>query len=93
MRSKSNELYEDWCERARGYELNLALGNLAKGQSIDQTIDIMSYRLMNKLMDPLYDLARNEVDLEYDKEKSNLEYKKNYLDKVNPVADHVVQDN
>ena len=93
MKSHDNELYEDWCERARQYEVNIAYQNLKKGLSVEQVLDKLSQRLLNKYMDPLYALAKKEVDLEYDREKSKAEYQKIYLDKVNPVPDHVVHEN
>lgn len=92
MRSTEGEFYEEWCTRARMYELGVAMQRIALGESRELVLEEMSQRLLKKLMHPLYELAQSEVKIDFDKEKSKLEYQENYLDKVSPVADHVQQE-
>lgn len=92
MRATEGELYEDWCNRARMFELGVAMQRIACGESADAVLEEMSQRLLNKLMHHLHELALTEVEINFDKEKSKLEYKENYLNKVNPAADHVQQE-
>lgn len=92
MRPIQNELYEDWCQRSRQHELDRAIKLLNKDALVEEILDNMSQRLLNKLMDPLYEIILNEISVGYDTEKSQLEYKNSYLDKVDPVPDHVIQE-
>lgn len=92
MRPNNGELYEDWCYRARMYEHGIAMQRIAKGENVEIVLEEMSQRLLRKLIHPLYEITETEFDINFNKEKSKLEYKENYLNKMNPVADHVDRD-
>jgi hypothetical protein len=92
MRSRNEELYEEWCERARLFEYQDAKQRLTKKEDIETILEEMSIKLLAKMLHPLFDFARNEIDIRYDPVKSQTEYKRLYLDKVSPVPDHVVDD-
>ncbi len=92
MKPNQDELYEDWCYRARMFEHGVAMQRIAHGESIEIVLEEMSNRLLAKMMHPLFEIAKDEIIDDYDPVKSREEYKKLYLDKVRPVADHVVVD-
>jgi glutamyl-tRNA reductase len=82
--------YEEWCELSRQYEYNHALRSLKANQPIDKILEKMSFKIINKLMHPLYSII--EEDFFYDDDdisKSSSDYKENYLDKFNRIANYV----
>ena len=52
----------------------------------------MSKRMAQKIMYPVYTAIKNSGVISIDMEESKKRYKENYLDRVSPVADHVVDD-
>lgn len=89
MRPENGELFEDWCYRARMFEHGVAMQRIAQGENIDIVLEEMSKRLLSKIIHPIYDLLKNDNLSQYDAEQSKNEYKRLYLDRVSPVADHV----
>ena len=89
MRQKPDESYEDWTKRAERYEHGRAMQKIAEGKPIDNVLEEMSIRLIQKLMHPIYDIIHNTVTTEIDIEASRKEYAEKYLNKRQPVADHV----
>jgi hypothetical protein len=92
MKPNDNELYEEWCYRARMFEHGVAMQRIAQGEDVELVLEEMTKRLLSKMMHPLFDLAKEEIVNDYDPVKSREEYKRLYLDKMNPVADHVIND-
>ncbi len=92
MKPNDNELYEEWCYRARMFEHGVAMQRIVQGEDVELVLEEMTKRLLSKMMHPLFDLAKEEIVNDYDPVKSREEYKRLYLDKMNPVADHVIND-
>lgn len=92
MRSKNSELYEEWCERARIYEYEIARNKFTKNHDIEIILEEMTSRLLSKMLHPLFDMIKDDNLNNYNGDKSRAEYKKLYLDKVDPVADHIQLD-
>jgi len=92
MRSNKEEYYEEWCERARIYEYEIAKNKTTKNYDIEIILEEMTSRLLSKMLHPLFDMIKDDNLKNYDGDKSRAEYKKLYLDKVGPVADHIQLD-
>jgi glutamyl-tRNA reductase len=91
MRYNDEESYEKWIERVRQYECGRALQRLARGDPIEMVLEDMSRRIVKKSLYPILKTIRN-IPTNYDAEKSMKAYEENYLNKNQPVADHVVDD-
>lgn len=92
MKPSNNELYEEWCYRARMFEHGVAMQRIAQGEDVELVLEEMTTRLLAKMMHPLFGLAKEEIVNDYDPVKSREEYRRLYLDKMSPVADHVIND-
>lgn len=92
MRWNPNESFEDWVDRVRIFEYGLALQQVAKGEDINLVMEAMSLRIQQKIMHPILKTIRDSSKISYDSELSQKNYKENYLDKAQPVADHVSSD-
>lgn len=90
MRPLPDEPYEDWCKRVAMYEHGSAMMQIAQGKDIDQVMESMSRRIMQKILHPIFQKINEASTSTYNAEESKARYKANYLDK-NPqgVADHV----
>ena len=89
MKYKSNEPIEEWAERVSVFEYGEALKHIAAGQDVDTVMEAMSVRIMEKIKYPMLKTIRNWGKTTYDATLSRQNYKKNYLDKTKPVADHM----
>ena len=89
MRHKSNESIEEWADRVSVHEYNTALKHIAAGQDVDVVMEAMSVRIMEKIKHPLLTSIQEWGKSTYDATLSKKNYKKNYLDKTKPVADHM----
>ena len=89
MRKREDESYEAWCKRVEMYEHGCALQRIAEGDPVDQVLDDMSRKIMQKLLHPLYDEMRKSSNTTYDVEAGKKEYAEKYLKHRSPVADHV----
>ena len=87
MRIQEGESYESWCNRVRMYEHGWAMQRVAEGKDVDNILEEMSRRITEKLLHPVFVSLRATVP--YDTEAAKLEYKRKYLDKNLPKADHV----
>ena len=92
MRKNPDESYEAWADRAKMYEHGRALQRIAEGKPVEEVLEEMSRRLVQKLMHPIYDSIYNTAHVEYDIEASKKEYAEKYLNNQQPVADHVEGD-
>lgn len=91
MKYNPNESYEQWLERVRQLEYGIALQRIAKGDTVEEVMEDMSRRIIEKTLYPILKALR-DIPTNYDVEKSKQTYKENYLNKTKPVADHVVDD-
>jgi glutamyl-tRNA reductase len=91
MRYNAEESYEQWIERVHQYEYGTSLQRIANGDPIEQVLEDMSRRIIDKCLYPILKTIR-DVPTNYDAEKCKKQYQENYLNKHNPVADHVVND-
>ena len=89
MRKREDESYEAWCKRVEMYEHGCALQRIAEGDLIDQVLDEMSRRILQKILHPLYDEIRKSSNSTYDVEAGKKEYEEKYLKHRTLVADHV----
>lgn len=88
MKPLPNESYESWVERVRMFEHGVALQDIAQGKDVDQVLDRMSRRIMDKLLHPIYASIRASVKTE-DQELSKKSYEEKYLKFNSPKADQV----
>ena len=91
MKYNPKESYEQWLERVRQLEYGIALQRIAKGDTVEEVMEDMSRRIIEKTLYPILKALR-DIPTNYDVEKSKQTYKENYLNKTKPVADHVVDD-
>lgn len=89
MKYKPNESIEKWAERVRMHEYGEALKQIANGQDIDVVMEAMSVKIIEKLKHPLLKEIKEWGKSTYNATLSSQNYKKNYLDKTKPVADHM----
>lgn len=89
MKPLPNESYESWCKRVEMFEYGNALMQLAQGKDVDNIMEEMSRRIMEKLLHPLYREIRDSANtLVYNSEEA----KQKYFSKMTArgvVADHV----
>ena len=91
MKYNPEESYEQWLERVRQLEYGIALQRIAKGDTVEEVMEDMSRRIIEKSLYPILKALR-DIPTNYDAEKSKKAYEDNYLSKTKPVADHVVDD-
>ncbi len=89
MKYNPNEPIEKWAERVRMLEYGEALKQIAQGQDPEVVMEAMSVRIMEKIKHPLLMQIKEWGKSTYDATLSQENYKKNYLDKTKPVADHM----
>jgi hypothetical protein len=89
MKYNPNEPIEVWAERVSTYEYGEALKQIASGQDVNLVMEAMSTRIMEKLKYPLFVAIKEWGKTTYDSTLSKESYKKAYLDKTKPVADHM----
>ena len=89
MKYNPNESIEHWAERVSIHEYGEALKQIAKGQEVDSVMEAMSIRIVEKIKYPLLKEIKAWGKSNYDATLSKSNYKKNYLDKTKPAADHM----
>ena len=88
MKPHQDESYESWAGRVRMYEHGVALQEIAQGKDINEVLERMSRRMMDKLLHPIYkEISASNTT--YDAEAGKKEYAEKYLKQHTPVADHV----
>jgi len=91
MRMNKNEPYEEWMERVRAFELEIAKKELAKGHPVDEVLQRMSDRITQKLLHPVL-MHIKDSNKPIDLEASKKAYEEAYLSKNGPKSDHVSED-
>ena len=90
MLSNTDETYNSWAARVEMFEKNRALKHIAKGIDLDIVLDEMSYRIIAKLLYPIFTSIKNStgsVNVEqFEKDKIEYYEKMKYKGKA---ADHV----
>lgn len=66
-----------------------AMQRIAEGDSVEQVMEQMSKRIMQKIMHPIYKNIKNSVTEPYDAEQARIDYAEKYLKNRILVADHV----
>jgi glutamyl-tRNA reductase len=89
MKYTPGESIEEWAERVRMYEYGEAIKQIANGQDVNVVMEAMSFRIMEKIKYPLIKQIKEWGESTYNATLSKENYKKNYLDKTAPVADHM----
>jgi glutamyl-tRNA reductase len=88
-----NETYEQWVERSRQYELELAKTHISNGHNPAKVLEKMAYRLTAKMLNPLYEFVKEDQISNYDPTTSLAEYKEYFeLKNIKPKPDHVLDD-
>lgn len=90
MKPNPDEIYESWVHRAKMFEHGAALQRIAQGEDPEKVMEEMSRRLMQKMLNPIYGIIRDQSITPYDPEESKKEYYEKYLKNNKLVADHVV---
>lgn len=63
MKPKDNETFEQWLIRARDYELDRALRNLAQGQDPNIVAEELANKLLSKALHPIIkSLQKTSID-------------------------------
>ena len=86
MKPKQDESYQSWAERVRMFEQGRALQRIAQGDDVNQVMEDMARRIMDKMLHPIYRELHivDPIDLE--------ESRRTYYEtmaEVGPAADHV----
>ncbi len=89
MKYNPKEPIEQWAERVSLHEYGEAVKQIAAGQDVDLVMEAMSARIVQKLKHPMLVQIKEWGKSTYDATLSKAQYKKNYLDKTKPVADHM----
>lgn len=89
MKYNPNESIESWAERVQLYEYGEAMKKIASGQDVEVVMQAMSVRIVEKLKHPMIQHIKEWGKTTYDATLSQKNYKKAYLDKSKPVADHM----
>jgi glutamyl-tRNA reductase len=84
-----NESLESWAQRVERYEYGRALMKLAQGDDPVVVAQETSRRIVNKLQHPVIAAIHDTVINNYEPESSLEDYRRNYLDRVGPKADHI----
>ena len=88
MKPDPNESYESWCNRARMFEHGAALQRIAKGENVDEVLESMSRKLMEKLLHPIYKGLHDQPS-KFDVAQSRKSYEERYLNTT--AANHADQ--
>lgn len=89
MQQRPDESYESWVQRVERYEYGRALMRLAQGDDPETVMTESSYRIMKKLQHPVIRAIHDTVVSDYQPESSLEDYRRNYIDRVGPKADHI----
>jgi glutamyl-tRNA reductase len=86
MKPKQYESYQSWAERVRMFEQGRALQRIAQGDDVNQVMEDMARRIVDKMLHPIYRELHivDPIDLE--------ESRRTYYEtmaEVGPAADHV----
>jgi glutamyl-tRNA reductase len=86
MKPKQDESYQSWAERVRMFEQGRALQRIAQGDDVNQVMEDMARRIVDKMLHPIYRELHivDPIDLE--------ESRRTYYEtmaEVGPAADHV----
>jgi glutamyl-tRNA reductase len=92
IRINPDETFEEWVERVRKYEYGFALQRIATGEDVSKVMEDMAKRMAQKIMHPVYKAIKDSSVISIDIEESRKRYEENYLHKVAPAADHVLDD-
>ena len=59
MKYNPNESYEQWLERVRQLEYGIALQRIAKGDTVEEVMEDMSRRIIEKTLYPILKALRD----------------------------------
>ena len=88
MTPNPNESMESWSNRVRMFEHGHAMMQIAQGKDVDQVMEQMARRIMDKLLHPIYKAIAN-TESTYDAEAAKQSYKEQFLDRVPRASDHI----
>jgi glutamyl-tRNA reductase len=89
VQQRPGESYEQWVKRVEQYEFGRALMQLAQGRDPDAVMVEFSHRIMKKLQHPVIQAISNNSVSGHNSTQSLAEYRRNYLDRFGPAADHI----
>jgi glutamyl-tRNA reductase len=70
------------------FEHGHAMMQIAQGKDVDQVMEQMAHRIMDKLLHPIYKVIAN-TESTYDAEAAKQSYKEQFLDRVPRASDHI----
>jgi glutamyl-tRNA reductase len=88
MKPNHDESIESWSERVRMFEHGRAMMQVAQGKNIDQVLEEMARRIMEKMLHPIYK-AMSNIESTYDAEAAKQSYKEKFLNIVPKASDHI----
>lgn len=88
MKPNPNESMESWSNRVRMFEHGHAMMQIAQGKDVDQVMEQMARRIMEKMLHPIYKAIAN-TESTYDAEAARQSYKEQFLDQVPRASDHI----
>jgi hypothetical protein len=89
MRKQKDESYENWSERVRLFEYDIAIKQISAGIDAEIVLESMSKRIQIKLLHFLLNEINEKVKTYYDPITSKKRYEETYLRRAKP-ADHIL---
>ena len=89
MRKQKDESYENWSERVRLFEYDIAIKQISTGVSVEAVLESMSKRIQVKLLHYILKEINEGVKSNYDPITSKKQYEETYLRRTKP-ADHIL---
>ena len=89
MRKQKDESYENWSERVRLFEYDIAIKQISTGVSVEAVLESMSKRIQVKLLHYILKKINEGVKSNYDPITSKKQYEETYLRRTKP-AEHIL---
>ena len=89
MRKQKDESYENWSERVRLFEYDIAIKQISTGVSVEAVLESMSKKIQIKLLHYILKEINESVKSNYDPITSKKQYEETYLRRTKP-ADHIL---
>ena len=91
MKYDPNESYETWVNRVRLFEHGFAMQRIAKGEPLEQVLEDMGRRMMEKMLHPVIKALMPAPPSMDEILKSRKKYEET-MKTIGPRADHVVDE-
>ena len=88
MKIEINESLESWAERVAIFEKSRAMKKIANGSDLEEVIETMSRRIMDKMLHPILNSIHASTSSTYDLENDRQQYDE-IMKHIGKAADHV----